>query len=108
MASTAALCVLEVRVHLDLPFSLIPDDYVLMTINLDNLEIQPLTELPADTVAAGNHWLAEGHTPVLKVPSLIVAESTNLLLNPAHPAAVQAKNESIRPFSFDQRLWSSI
>lgn len=108
MASTAALCVLEVRVHFDLPFSLIPADYVLMTINLDNLDIQPLTELPADTVAAGDRWLAEGHTPVLEVPSLIVAESTNLLLNPAHPAAVRVKNESIRPFSFDQRLWSSI
>jgi RES domain-containing protein len=31
-ASTAALAALEVRVHLDLPFDLLPDDYVLMQI----------------------------------------------------------------------------
>ena len=33
-ASDAALAVLEVRVHLDLPPDLIPDDYVLLKLDL--------------------------------------------------------------------------
>lgn len=107
MASTPALCVLEVRVHLDLPFSLIPDDYVLMTIDLSGLEIQRVTDTEADPVSMGDRWLVQRRTPLLEVPSVIIAESTNLLLNPAHPAAVQAKSSSVRDFSFDHRLWSA-
>jgi RES domain-containing protein len=33
-ASSAALAVLEVHVHLDLPLDLLPDDYLLLTIEL--------------------------------------------------------------------------
>ncbi len=39
MAPIAALCVLKVRVHLDLPLSLTPGDYVLMTVDLDDLPV---------------------------------------------------------------------
>ena len=38
-AALTVLEVLEVRVHLDLPFELLPDDYVLLTI--DTGELQP-------------------------------------------------------------------
>lgn len=106
LASTAALCVLEVRVHLDLPFSLIPEDYVLMSVDLGDLPVERITDIPADPVTIGDRWLAEARTPLLEVPSLIVAESTNLLMNPAHPAAANARLASVRSFSFEQRLWS--
>jgi hypothetical protein len=36
---------------------------------------------------------------------VIVAESWNLLLNPAHPHAVRAAIVARRPFAFDRRLW---
>jgi RES domain-containing protein len=40
-ATSAALAVLEVRVHLDLPLDLLPDDYVLMQIAApDDLEVR--------------------------------------------------------------------
>ena len=106
MASTPALCVLEVRVHLDLPFLLIPDDHVLMTIDLGDLTVERVADDVADPVAFGDRWLAEGQSPVLEVPSVIVAESTNLLLNPAHPDAAQARCGGVRGFPFDRRLWS--
>src|SRR5262245_42629986 len=35
-AASAALAVLEIRVHLDLPLALLPDDYVLMRIEAPN------------------------------------------------------------------------
>lgn len=104
-ASTPALCVLEVRVHLDLPFSLLPDDYVLMTIELGSLAVERIGHGLVDTVRTGDRWLAEQRTAVLEVPSVIVPESTNLLLNPAHPAAGSARCVGIRAFSFDRRLW---
>jgi RES domain-containing protein len=104
-ASTAALAVLEVRVNLDLPLDLLPDDYVLVTVDLSDLAIEDIATLPADRRAAGDDWLAAGRTPVLRVRSIIVPESPNLLLNPAHPDAAGAKIAGKRPFRFDSRLW---
>lgn len=104
-ASTAALAVLEVRVHLDLPPELLPDDYVLITIDLDDLAVEEVTAMPAAPHEFGDAWLREQRTPVLHVPSAIVPESPNLLLNPAHPAAAGARIERTRRFTFDRRLW---
>jgi RES domain-containing protein len=101
----AALAVLEVRVHLDLDFSLLPADYALMAIDLDELLLERLDACPADTVAFGDAWLASRRSPVLSVPSAIVPESRDLLLNVAHPDAQRARIASIRSFSFDERLW---
>jgi RES domain-containing protein len=106
LASTAALCVLEVRVHLDLPFDLLPDDYVLMTIDLDALEILRAPDDVPDPAGFGDRWLGEARTPLLEVRSAIVTESTNLLLNPVHPAAARVRIETMRGFGFDPRLWS--
>jgi len=35
----------------------------------------------------GDAWLSEGGSALLLVPSAIVAETTNVLINPLHPAA---------------------
>jgi RES domain-containing protein len=105
LASSAALALLEVRVNLDLPFALLPDDYALATIDLGDLVIEDLTDLPVDRRAFGDSWLRARRTPVLRVPSIIVPESMNLLLNPAHPEAVHASVVLTRAFSFDRRLW---
>lgn len=105
LASTAALCVLEVRVHLDLPFDLLPDDYVLMTVDLDGLEIERAPDDVREPADFGDRWLGEARTPLLEVPSAIVTESANLLLNPIHPAAARVRIETMRPFTFDARLW---
>jgi hypothetical protein len=40
------------------------------------------------------------------VPSAIVPETTNWLLNPRHPDAAEARIESGRRFGFDQRFFS--
>jgi RES domain-containing protein len=104
-ASTAALAVLEVRVHLDLPPELLPDDYVLATIDLDGLPAETVAKIPVAPAAFGDAWLREQRTPVLQVPSAIVPESPNLLLNPAHPDAARARIVSQRRFAFDRRLW---
>jgi len=104
-AEAAALAVLEVRVHLDLTPDLLPDDYVLTGIALDGLAVETLDTLPEAPQALGDAWLAEARTPVLRVPSFIVPESFNLLVNPAHSAAAALSIANQRPFRFDERLW---
>ncbi|HTW29085.1 MAG TPA: RES domain-containing protein [Acetobacteraceae bacterium] len=105
-ADHPALTVLEVRVHLDLPLDLLPDDYVMLEAALpDAPPPEEITALPADPRAAGDAWLAEGRSAVLRVPSIVVPQAHNLLLNPAHPAAARARIEAITPFAFDRRLW---
>jgi RES domain-containing protein len=104
-ASSAALAVLEVRVHLDLPAELLPDDYVLLTLDLDDLRIEDAEAVPADPAGFGDAWLQQQRTPLLRVPSLIVPESPNFLLNPAHPESTAARIAGTRRFDFDRRLW---
>lgn len=107
-ASTAALALLEVRVHLDLPPELLPDDYVLVTIDLDALAVEVMDETPEQPDIFGDTWLQARRTPVLQVPSAIIPESCNLLLNPGHPAAASAGIAAMRHFEFDRRLWLSL
>jgi RES domain-containing protein len=113
LSEDAALPVLEVLVHLDLPPELIPDDYVLMRVDLTPLAEdggQWVEDGPADRLdtthsrATGDAWLDSGRTPVLRVPSVIVPESRNLLLNPEHPLAARIIPPVVRPFAFDPRL----
>lgn len=104
-ALTAALAVLEVRVHLDLPPDLLPDDYALVTIDLGDMPVELVDTMPAVPATFGDRWLQEQRTPVLQVPSAIVPESPNLLLNPLHPLAARARIVGQRRFEFDHRLW---
>jgi RES domain-containing protein len=53
-------------------------------------------DLPQDWVentqatrAIGDEWLTKSATPLLAVPSALVPEMSNILLNPAHPDADQ-------------------
>lgn len=105
MAATPELAVLEVRVHLDLPPELIPDDFVLAEIDVSGLAVEAVDDAPADSATFGDAWLAAQRTPLLRVPSFILPEASNLLLNPAHPQASAARVTGMRDFAFDRRLW---
>jgi RES domain-containing protein len=107
LAAEASLALLEVRVHLDLPFDLLPADYVYMEVDLTGLAVEEagLPDGPELCKILGDEWLASLRTPVLTLPSAIVPFSRNILLNPRHPAAASAKVTGIHPCVFDQRLW---
>jgi RES domain-containing protein len=112
-AASRALSMLEVLVHTD-PEG-VPDDLVLLTIDVpDNLAIREITleALPEDwteplhpqTMAIGDRWLRAQDTPVLRVPSVLVPEESNLLINPLHPDAAAIEIRAQRDFAFDERL----
>jgi RES domain-containing protein len=111
LADHPALAALEVRVHLDLPFEFLPDDYVLMQVSLpDPPPGPPEDALPAipDTVAAGNAWLTSLRSSTVKVASVLVPHAWNILLNPDHADATTAAIHSVEPFRFDPRLWQPL
>jgi RES domain-containing protein len=52
----------------------------------------------------GRTWLEEERSCVVKVPSSIIHDEWNLLINPKHPDFENVSIKNVRDFSFDQRL----
>ncbi len=56
------------------------------------------------SIGFGTAWLRSGRSPVLCVPSVIVPEERNILLNPAHPLMAGVAARKIRRWCYDTRL----
>ncbi len=114
LAESAPGALLEALVHLELSFAHLPAAYQLLKIEapLDSpiatLDVAALAATwasdPAITRAAGDAWLAAGATSLLRIPSAIVPDTFNLLLNPAHPKASQLQILWHRAHPWDKRL----
>lgn len=53
----------------------------------------------------GNEFLKSKKSLLLKVPSVIIPEEYNVLLNPSHPDFKKVKVIKASPFQFDARLF---
>jgi RES domain-containing protein len=114
LAETASGALTEALVHLELDPNHLPRDYKLLKAEApDNISIRSITrqDLPAnwvqDEVATrtlGDEWLASMATALLRVPSAIVPESFNLLLNPLHREAARVVVVDYREWPWDRRL----
>ena len=109
-SESLALCLAECLVHVTGP---LPADYVAFEIELsgDAVETLDASRLPAGwrddpgyTRAIGDQWLAQARSPALAVPSAVLPASTNLLIDPLHPAADRIRLRGRQPFRFDPRL----
>ncbi len=56
------------------------------------------------TVEAGGMWLKALSSPVLRVPSVLIPEEFNFIINPEHPKAAEIKIPPPQVFAFDQRF----
>ncbi len=56
---------------------------------------------------AGRAWLTDGKTLGFVVPSVIVPQETNYVLNLHHPQFARLRISKPEVFSFDSRLWKS-
>lgn len=105
-AASPSLAVLEVLVHLDLPPDLLPLDYRLLSIEVpDDAPRLELDAVPQDSVATGDAFLTAGQALCLRVPSQVVPQEINTLLNPRHPAFAEVRVVRDEPFRFDPRLF---
>lgn len=117
-AETRALATLEVSVHLDLSEDL-PDDRYYVGIEIpDAIQIQEVKveDLPEDwnakpptliTQTIGDDFVNYNESAILKVPSSIVPQEFNYLINPNHPDWSKIKVVSTVKMIFDSRLKSS-
>jgi RES domain-containing protein len=53
----------------------------------------------------GDAWLAAGDSPVIAVPSVVVPEELNVLVNPEHPLCRGIKAQKVRRWLYDPRLF---
>ncbi|MGY3213334.1 RES family NAD+ phosphorylase [Mucilaginibacter sp. HD30] len=112
LASSRSLAVLEALAHLS-PTNM-PDDFCMMVIEVpDGFEELDAATLPNEwqeypekqiLKQTGNDFLKQARNLLLKVPSALVNEEYNYLMNPLHPKASLVKIVSKKSFSFDERL----
>jgi RES domain-containing protein len=64
-------------------------------------------ELPTSTSAQnlGRAWLQRGETLAMRVPSVVLPEESNVIVNPQHPDYVHVQLSVVRPFTFDGRMY---
>jgi RES domain-containing protein len=86
----------------------IPATLRVETISIDELPAKWFgADPPSQLQKFGGDWLERGQSAVLKVPSAIVIEEWNYLLNPLHADFKRLKFSLPSPFSFDRRLTRS-
>ena len=83
----------------------IPASVRVETVSIDNLPFNWFAAAPPPQLQAlGGEWLEHGETAVLQVPSAIVTEEWNYLLNPLHADFRKFRISVPKPFNFDQRV----
>ena len=115
-SSTRALAALETIVHLNaggLPVNrylveiTVPDD-LWASARLETQESLPVgwdaEPASATLMDFGSAWAQSGASPLMIVPSVIVPEETNVLINPRHPDARELKARKLRKWLYDPRL----
>jgi RES domain-containing protein len=112
-AGSLALAALEVLVHLKSREALA--HYLKSWIEFDESWITTVAmeelprhwrqgRTPAHTQMLGDHWLEASETPVLQVPSVVIPEEWNYIINPLHPQFAETVRSPPQPFQFDPRL----
>ncbi|MDB5962733.1 MAG: hypothetical protein JWP59_4027 [Massilia sp.] len=112
--ASIAVCALEKFVHVGsgvLPDQMLvavdlPDDCSVYMPDVDMLP-RGWDALPTSLAAQvfGGSWLGAASQLAMKVPSAIVHEEFNMVINPAHPAYGRVLLSEVRPFTFDRRLY---
>jgi RES domain-containing protein len=113
-AQNPAAALLEILVHFEIDIQDLPVRYRLLKIEApDDVHVErvSLDQLPADwpektevTRALGDGWLTKGSAALLSVPSAIVPETFNVLLNPAHEDASRIVTVQTDEHAIDPRL----
>ncbi len=110
-SSSLALATLELFVNLQIKRQLA--HYVKSRIEIPEVLIDPLEDVPLtsflsvldqfDSRSYGDTWLAEERSCVLQVPSRVVPQEWNYLINPLH-GDFEAITTLTSPYEVDERL----
>lgn len=113
-AATRALACLENVVHrsgegLQETFRVmvidVPDELFIEAVMPDSLRVDwSAFESYGYCQQRGDDWLQRGESAVLRIPSAIISQEWNYLLNPAHPDFSKIRLIQTEPFVFDSRI----
>ena len=113
-SQSVALACLETLVHLGDPLPLnrylvqieVPQSVWDARTRLDGATHVGWDAEPAGLVSLdwGTKWVQSLQSLVAEVPSIVVREESNLLLNPRHPDAARLIAQKIRKWTYDPRL----
>jgi RES domain-containing protein len=120
-AASRSLACLEMAVHID-NTRLLTEYYRVMVISIpDELKMEKIlvSDLPANwnhtsdksykiCQGIGDLWSRTGNSAILEVPSAIIKNERNYLINPQHPDFIKIKIVDSEPFFFDPRIKKSI
>jgi RES domain-containing protein len=112
-AESQSLAALEMLVHMDSAELL--GSYVLFEVSFDSSLAIPFERsklprnwkadpAPAALQAIGDSWVLSGRSPVLQLPSVIVPNESNFLLNVRHPDFARLRFGKSIPFALDVRF----
>lgn len=112
-AESRSLATVEYLVHL--PLQIMPQQMCIAELELPNNEFDTITlnDLPSDwysypasdtLIEIGEKWLHENKTLYLKVPSAVVKNEWNIIINPQHKHFHKVKIISVEDYTFDSRL----
>ena len=114
-SATLSLAALEFFVSLDRDTE--PDQLVAISADIPNdmrighIEVSNLPKgwrsypVPEELQDLGTAWAASASTAVLVVPSAVIPDERNYLLNPAHPDSKRFFLNKPEAFHFDPRMW---
>lgn len=110
-STSRALAVLEMLVHVTR--DTIPENLLLLPFNVPDNLVQDAEGLPRDWNALpystnarlfGDRWVAEHRSAALLVPSVVLPQERNLLIDPMHPDYPKIAAFAPERFQFDRRL----
>jgi RES domain-containing protein len=112
-AQSRALALLEAVVHMG---KMPGTRFCLATIDIPDgsMEVLPLSKLPEGwqnnpppdyLKSIGDRFILSGRHLALSIPSVLMMEEHNLLLNPLHPAFRQVRVVEQRSLNMDDRLF---
>ena len=111
-APNPATALLEILVHAEIDIPDIPVTIRYLEIEApDSIAVESLDVSAAGgdwrkerSRGAGDEWLSSRRTALLRVPSVIVPATWNVLINPAHPDSGQIRIVRNHRHAFDRRL----
>ena len=116
-SETLSLAVLELFIHFtrrDITISkslvtipvLFPDSIKTIEVSVRDLASGWNSSPPPDfTRDIGTEWVRSGASALLRVPSAIVTEEHNFVINVKHPDFSKITVGNPRPFTLDERAW---
>lgn len=111
-STTLSLAVLELLARTE--SDLFPDDLVQLVIEVPDDLPRATIDVPGlppkwrtdrgSTRALGDAWAGALETPLLVVPSVLVPEERNMLINPLHAASRRIRTVHMAAFTLDERF----